>query len=78
MQLSCSLAAAVPPPCWYHFQELCLPSLRGIAGIKLLPNGVPADRTIFLPNNDAVAALLTEVPIPVSGCNAHETSAPKS
>lgn len=35
-----------------------------IAGIKLLPNGVPADRTIFLPNNDAVAALLTEVPIP--------------
>ncbi|KAI7840630.1 hypothetical protein COHA_005652 [Chlorella ohadii] len=35
-----------------------------IAGIKLLPNGVPADRTIFLPNNDAVAALLAEVPIP--------------
>lgn len=35
------------------------------AGIKLLPNGVPADRTIFLPNNDAVAALLAEVPIPV-------------
>ena len=35
------------------------------ADIGLLPGGVPADRTIFLPSDEGVAKLLAEIPFPV-------------
>lgn len=35
-----------------------------IVDIGLLPGGVPADRTIFLPSDEGVAKLLAEIPFP--------------
>lgn len=35
-----------------------------INGFGLLPGGIPSNVTVFLPNNDAVAALLAGVPFP--------------
>lgn len=35
-----------------------------IVDVGLLPGGVPADRTIFLPSDEGVAKLLAEIPFP--------------
>ena len=45
---------------------LLAPTLPPPAGLKVLPDGVPANATFFLPNNDAVAAFLKALPLPVS------------